>query len=554
MASLEFDGLNEQMLRRFLTANPDCATIFGKHDPYDGLLPHGGFKKIEDNLALLTEWERAAARIAGREGLSRDQRTSLEVLRMTLDMYKFVVEDYPLWKMRPDALENPGSAMLMMLVRDYAPAAVRMESMATRIAELPRYLEQYRGRFAGVSTPRIWTEPALDACRAFPAFLDTVLAFANAKAEAKVSSEIEKSISRAKEELRAHEEWLVAMLDHSVEEFAMGRDSYGRMLRIRGIGWTPEELLDFASARLGELRRERAAIAGRISKGGTVEEARRMVEARCPTSDDEALERTRTAVARAKEFVMEHDLVTVPPGCEVIVMRTPAFLKDATSSAATFLPAVFERSQDSVYLVTEVSDPLQFRSTWNYPAIETTAVHEAYPGHHLQGVLSNRKPWMHQLPHIIYTPETLSPPYESQEGWATYCESMMHEKGFLGSDEHAFGMLDYWIWTACRALSEVKLSCKLATVDEMVPLFVRETGCPRASAEADVKGFTRMPGYGICYLLGRHLVTGLKKDLRAELGGRFSEKRFHDLVAENGNLPFHILERMVRQDMVATAR
>ena len=159
---------------------------------------------------------------------------------------------------------------------------------------------------------------------------------------------------------------------------------------------------------------------------------------------------------------------------------------------------------------------------------------------------------MHQLPHIIYAPETLSPPYESQEGWATYCEDMMREKGFLGSDCHAFTMLDYSIGPCWRLLSEVRLSCNEATIEGMIEMTVEESGFTRSFAEADIKGFSRVPGYGICYLLGRHLITKLKTDLKKEQGPQFSEKRFHDQVAENGNLPFHILEQEVRAGIGST--
>ncbi|OGS42220.1 MAG: hypothetical protein A3K67_02465 [Euryarchaeota archaeon RBG_16_62_10] len=549
MASETFDDLNEQMLLRLLSTNPDCATVFGRHDPYDRQLPHGGYRKIGDNLSMLVEWAKVADEIASRDDLPRDREVSLRVLRFTLDTYRFAVEDYPLWRMRPEALETPGTAMLMMLVRDYAPLAERLESLAARVGELPRYLEQFRGRFAGSRCVRIWTEAALESCRGFPSFLDAVLKIARASAGIRAKAEMERNAVAAKEELRAHEAWLSGMLDSSVNEFAMGRASYTKLMRIRGIPFTPDELLELAERHMDESARQREAVAKRIVGSGTVDDARKIVESEHPGNMDDVVRRTEATVERAMRFVIEKDLATVPPGSRVHVMKTPEFLRDSTTSAATYLPAVFEQIQDTVFLITGTDDPAALGRAWNHSAIDDTVVHEAYPGHHYQGVMSNKMPWMHQLPHIMYTSETLSPPYESQEGWATYCESMMQEKGFLGSDWHALGMLDYAIWTACRTIAEVKLSCGDATVEEMIDMTVRESGSPRAYAEADVKGFTRMPGYGMCYLVGRHLVTALKRDLREELGAGFSEKRFHDLVAGNGNLPFHLLEAEVRAGM-----
>ena len=545
MTSYSFDELNERNLGRFLSLNPDCATIFGKHDPYDRHMPDGGFGRIEGSLDLLATWRRDAETVASREDLSNDQRVSLDVLRYTEASYRFAVEDYPLWKMRPEALENPGAAFLMMLVREYAPMPDRLEAMAHRIGEIPRYLDEFRGRFRGQGPVRIWTECALDSCKGFGATLETVLRLAEKETSGATRSLMVKNVALAKEEVGLHERWLSEIMDDAVEDFAMGEEKYAKMLRIRGVKLTPKELLGMAEESLAEFRSQRRQVAGRLAESGTLEDARRAVESSGPADMEEVLKRTEDAVERAKEFIMANDMMTIPQDSKVHVMRTPDFLEGATPTAATYLPAVFERSPETVYLVTAMKNPDQMRSTWNYAAIESTAVHEAYPGHHHQGEMSNAKPWMHQLPHITYSADTLSPPYESQEGWATYSEELMHERGFLGTDRHAFSMLDYAIWTACRVLNEVKLYCGLATVDEMVDNMVRETGCPRASAVTDVVGFSNMPGYGICYLLGRRSIKTLKRDLQRRQGGAFSEKKFHDIFALNGNLPYHLLEREV---------
>ena len=541
--------LTDRMLPRLLSINPDCATVFGRHDPYDAHLPHGGFQRIRDNLDLLDEWGKEADEIVSAEDMSKEEVVSLRVLDYTRKSYRFVVDDYPLWRMQPDALENVGTAMLMTLVRDYAPITMRLESMSARIGELPRYLGQFRERFAGARTVRMWTEAALQACNAFPEFLETVQSLSSSNGSSRSHSQMTRSIALAKQELRTHEAWLRKMMDSSTDKFAMGRKSYAKLMRIRGIAYSPDELVGLATKYLDDFREQRMLLASKICGSRSPEDARNAVESESPASIEEVVERTKVVVEKAKDFVLRRDLVTIPGGSNVLVMKAPEFLGGSVSSAATYLPAVFEQSQDTVFLISRDEGHGRLKGMWNYSAIDNTAVHEAYPGHHLQGVKSNRKPWMHQLPHIMYSPETLSPPYESQEGWATYCESMMHEKGFLGSDKHAFGSLDYFIGNACRMISEVKLECEEATIEEMVDMTVRETGCPRATAEQSVKSFTRLPGYGMCYLSGWHLVNALKNDLISGMGQRFSEKRFHDLIAENGDLPFYLLEPEVRFGM-----
>jgi uncharacterized protein (DUF885 family) len=176
-------------------------------------------------------------------------------------------------------------------------------------------------------------------------------------------------------------------------------------------------------------------------------------------------------------------------------------------------------------------------------------VHEAYPGHFHQGVMSNRKPWMHQLLQFLMSFDTIVTAYETQEGWAHYCEKMMYKRGFEKTDATAIIMLDAGIWRAVRVIYDIKLAYGEATVDEMVDLLSKEAMTPEAVARGDVQGFSRTPGYPVCYLIGRHMVFELRHELEKMLGPRFNLKRFHDLLAANGNLPFFLARAAVKRGM-----
>ena len=130
----------------------------------------------------------------------------------------------------------------------------------------------------------------------------------------------------------------------------------------------------------------------------------------------------------------------------------------------------------------------------------------------------------------------------------------MLEKGFCGAHSDEFTMLDYAILRACRVFLDVQLAVGETKVDEIVDMLTREMGIPQESARGEVVGFSRTPGYGICYLIGRHMVMELKEELKEMLGPRFSEKRFHDLVAENGNLPFYLARTAVVRGMKETEK
>ncbi len=548
MGSEGFDALNEGKLRELFRINPDVATRFGMHDPYDGMLPHGGVRRLEDTAALLTSWLREAEKVAGAEELDADQRISLEVLRMGEALQRFSIEDYPLWQHFPEATEVPGGALLLMLIRDYATPDDKVTWMASRIGEIPRYLEQYEARFRPGRPAKAWTSMAVGSAEHMPEFLTFIEGHFGPEVPDRLRADLSKSVARARESLQDHLEWLRNLEERAEPGFAMGPENLTKLLRIRGFAMGPDEVLAFGEASLKRLKAERDLVSAKMAPGRPVEAAATLMRADAPADFDLAFEETRREVERARRFVIDNDIASTDYEATLHIVRTPEFMEKAIPTAALEMAAPFEERQQGILMLTRATGEA-LGDLYSRASIANLAVHEAYPGHFHQGVVSNGKPWMHQLSLMLIEPDTMVPSWETQEGWGMYCEKMMLDRGFRTTlaDHHA--MLDYAIWRACRIIYDINLARGDATVEEMVRMFMRETGSPRDVAQDEVLGFSRTPGYGLSYLTGRQMVFDLKADLVRTLGGGFVEKRFHDLMAENGNLPFHLAERAVRAGM-----
>ncbi len=554
MVSRRFDELNDRMLLRLFEINPEVATRFGVHGEHDHHLSNGGSERIKDTMDLLDEWHGLALEVSRSDQLSPDQLISLEILKMAVETQRFAIDDYPLWRMYPDGLEAPGVTMLLMIVRNYAPFEERMAALSSRLSELPRYLAQFRERFEGQRPVRLWTQMAIESCRSFPSFLTYVEEHAKGQVSDGLMAGLMVNTALAAKEAQRHLEWLKGLLDRSTDDFHMGRQRFEKLMRIRGMEHTPDQMLALAQKYLAELKAERDSIARRIAPSGSIGDAYEMIKTDCPETFEDVLDETERQMESAKRYIVEHGLATVEEGLVLEVIETPQFMTTFTPSAALEMPAQFEKVQEGLYLVTRPSDPKDLRSLWNRAMIINTAVHEAYPGHFHQGVASNASPWMHQLLHMLMSPDTMITAYETQEGWAHYCEKMMYDHGFEKTDMAAVVMLDAAIWRAVRVVYDVKLAYDEATVAEMSELLAHESNTPIAAASADVRSFTRTPGYPICYLIGRHMVFQLRAELEAKLGKDFDIKRFHDIFARNGNLPFYLARRAVRDGMAERAR
>ena len=234
---------------------------------------------------------------------------------------------------------------------------------------------------------------------------------------------------------------------------------------------------------------------------------------------------------KARDFVQEKGIATVYPEDTLLVEETPAFLTPVIPFAALIMPAKFDKPQIGIYLVTRPNDPANLGKHLNYSSLKLTAVHEAYPGHFLQGAISNRGSFVRLLARGT----------EITEGWAFYCEEMMAAAGFITDLETRLMQVNEMIWRAVRVIVDVKLSQGEMTFEDAVKILVEETGMSEDAAQAEVNWYTQEPGYPLSYLLGKHLLLQLKEEVQQQMGDKFDERLFHDTITANGYLPISIL-------------
>jgi len=201
------------------------------------------------------------------------------------------------------------------------------------------------------------------------------------------------------------------------------------------------------------------------------------------------------------------------------------------------MPSRFDKPMIGVYIVTRPKDIANLGSHLNYASIRNTAVHEAFPGHFLQGTVSNRSSLIHML----------SGGTEIVEGWAHYCEQMMMEHGYAASLKPKLVQINDVIWRAVRIIVDVKLSRGEMSFNEAVDMLVKEVGMSKEGAIAEVRRYTQTPGYALSYLLGKHLILQLREEVKQKMGIKYNEKFFHDTITANGYLPISLLRRVFDQ-------
>src|SRR3990170_2936731 len=313
-----------------------------------------------------------------------------------------------------------------------------------------------------------------------------------------------------------------------------------KLVRLRELGVTVEEIYAIGTRYLRESRKELTRLAGAIKRGATVQEAKELVKGDHPPRFQDALTYTAKAMADSKRFIIEHKLATVPPNEQLRVIETPSFARHVIPFAAYYAPAKFDARQQGFYMVTPVEDKPEMLREHAYAFTRNTTVHEGYPGHHLQLTCANLNP---------STARILSWAVETIEGWAHYCEDMMKEAGFAADAATRFAQMTDQVWRACRILIDVDLHTGTMTFDQAVDFLAKETGMEQPGAVAEVKRYTYTPGYQLSYLLGKHMILGLRKDVKKGLGRQFSDRFFHDTILYAGSLPMKYINEIFAYKM-----
>jgi uncharacterized protein (DUF885 family) len=238
-------------------------------------------------------------------------------------------------------------------------------------------------------------------------------------------------------------------------------------------------------------------------------------------------------VERARAFVTEKRLVPLPPAA-IEIVDTPVFERYTTPFATYLPPAPFDEEQSGWLFVTPVDTAkpreIQAQQLGGHclARLPLIVAHETWPGHHLQIATAHRQG--SRLRRLADNPLM-------QEGWALYCEELMHEQGYYTERTSRLYQLADLLWRACRVVVDVALHSGRMSAAEAVDFLVENALMERAAAEIEVRRYALTPTRPLSFLLGKTLLLELRDETRRRLGARFNLHDFHAALLASGSVP-----------------
>jgi uncharacterized protein (DUF885 family) len=530
----EFYHRAEKFIDRFMEEDPVTATQLGDRRFDDRLADYSRaalerqVREIRDSLTEFEGFDPA--------GFDVDARIDLQLM---VQVTKSALRGFEKFK---DHVRNPGKyseegmgGVFLLLIKEFAPLEDRLEKALGRLRAIPEVLARGKENMRPEEVPPIWNEVALESCQQGLA-LFTVLIPALAQQVPKLATDLNAASERAAQALQDYARFLQEVVATKAQgDFAVGKGLFEELVRENHmLDYGTEELLDIGWRLFRETQTAMEQLAQQIDRQKTARELLEIAKADHPKADD-LLDVYRREMAKVRQFVATQDIVTIPEGESLKIEPTPPFLWGVIPYAAYMPPGPLESMQQGIFVVTPV-DPQSSEKEreeklrgHHYAKLPVTALHEAYPGHHLQLVYANS---------IGSLPRKLGGFVSSLfiEGWAFYCEELMEQLGYIDQPLQRLGRLSDQLWRAARIILDVSLHTKKMTVEEGIGFMVDRCGLERSNAQAEVRRYTATPTQPMSYLIGKLEIVKLIDEYK-ESHPQASLKQIHDAVLSCGSLP-----------------
>jgi uncharacterized protein (DUF885 family) len=444
-------------------------------------------------------------------------------------------------------------------VFDQMPRATEDEwaNIAARMALVGEALTSFRttleaGMDAGITVARrqvrecarqasVWSGAQPDTAPFFAALAAT----APASLSGPLREDLDRGAMAANEAYASFARFLLDdYLPQALDDDGCGRERYARSARyFLGADLDPDETYRWAWEELHRIEAEMAATAARIVPGGTVAEARHLLDTDPARSvegvdafrawlqglHDESLRSLAGVHFDIDPRIMKVEVMIPPPGGPMAVYYSGPS-EDFTRPGRTWWPAG-----------TRTRFP-------KWPEV-TTVYHEGVPGHHLQ-VGATR------CLDLTRYQRTMGFVSAHGEGWALYAERLMAELGYLEVPDYHLGMLSMQALRAVRVIVDIGMHLGLAVpagepfhpgetwTHDLAVEFTRDrAGINDELVRSEILRYLGWPAQAISYKVGERAWLAAREDARKRAGASFDLKRFHTRALELGPLGLAQLQR-----------
>ena len=461
-------------------------------------------------------------------------------------------------------VELLGSGLFLPLTQEYAPKDVRVGHVISRIAQIPRFLDQAKSVLTDADP--IFISTAVEENEGNINQVDSLAT--EIPAGSPMKAQYDQVAPAAKKALVDFNSWMqndLAKRPTNGRDWRLGKEWYAQKFRyVMETSITPDQLLAEAEAELKRLRAEMLQVAiplykqmypgkddysslqGRERENKIISAVINRISDEHPQRD-QLIEAVKADLEGIKQFIREKKIVSLGSRDNLKVIPTPEFERGIYSVAGFHSAPPLEPTAEAQYWVTPIDPKMPEAKAesklreYNDYALKWLTIHEALPGHYVQAEHADdvQPPTRRVLRALLGNGAYV-------EGWAEYIADVMTDEGYLNHDPK-FLLVRRKVML--RAIANTILDIRMQTMhmsdQQAMDLMLNDTFQTQAEADGKLQraklSSTQLP----TYFLGVQQWWKLRKKYQAAKGGSFTLEEFHNKALDQGALPIEYLEKII---------
>ena len=562
-ADARFADLSKRWLDGWMRLNPVSATQLGDHrfdTEVDDLSPDGRQKAIAFSTQLLADLD---AMDTGT--LTRENQVDASILRNQLRSDIWNLQTFQGWAWDPQVYSGlAGGAIYNLMARDFAPLPDRLKTATTRMEKIPSIFAQMRANLDPARVPRIHAETVAKQNAGVLSLVDEFITPNASKLSGDDRARLDAAVANLRKAVAEQQVWLdKTLVPNAKGDFRIGQKLYDEKLRFSlDSTLSRAEIRQRAQAELERVRGEMYDIARTVLKDKpkapatpdaptdaqrqqAIEAALELAYAEHPARD-QVVPAAKQALADATAFVRAKDLVTVPDD-PVKVILMPEFQR-GVAVAYCDSPGPLDKGLDTYFAISPIPDDWTAQQTesflreYNSRMIQLLTIHEAMPGHYLEGA------------HSAQFPSILRAVLRSglfAEGWAVYTERMVTDAGFDDGDP-LFKLVQrkFYLRTIANALLDQGVHVDGWSREQAMHLMTHDAFQQEREAAGKWVRAQLSSAQLPTYFIGVQEQFDLRRAMEEKLGDRFDLKAYNDQVLAYGAPPVRYVRELMLDEPI----
>lgn len=574
-ASQKFARLSDEFMKDSLALSPVSASAAGYHkhvDPTTGQTIELDARFDDISLAAIAHecefyagWRERFRSETPLSSLNAEDAADWQLIDDQISLNLLEFDKIQAYRHHPTVVvELIGNGLFLPLSQTYAPKDVRVGHVLSRIAEIPRVLDQAK-QYLSDSDP-IFVKTAIEENEGN---LDLVQNTVPDEIDAgsPLKAQYDKVAPPAVAALKDFSRWLQDDFGKrpSRLDYRLGKDLYDRKFKlVMETSVTPEEVLDSAEREMAAVRAEMLQLAlpmhaqmfpdhgDHSDLNGRDRENKIIGEVLDKISDDHPKRDQLQASIDAdletiKQFIREKKIVSLSDRENLKVIPTPPFMRGIYSVAGFASAPPLEPKAEAQYWVTPIDPSMPADKAesklreYNSWVLKWLTIHEALPGHYIQFEhLNSIQPERRRLLRSLFANGAYV------EGWAEYIAQVMMDEGFMNNDPRfRIEMRKIRLRLLANAILDVRMQTMGMTDRQAMELMTKDAFQTQSEAEGKLTraklSSTQLP----TYYVGLHEWLAFRRRYQAAAGKNFNMLKFHDAVLNEGPLPVPMVEKLI---------